>query len=309
VKVAVTGASGFIGRELANTLKLFGHEAIPLHRDSAPIDRPGLGPYWLRELRGAKAVIHLAGRAHVLKESSTDSLAEFRRANVEYSVAVAKAAAEAGVARMVFVSSIGVLGQSCGEYPFNDSCLPSPAENYAISKYEAERELTSLTAERGLELVILRPPLVYGAYVRGNFLRLLKLVRSGLPLPFGSAKSQRSFIGVTNLTELLTICAFDPRVIGRAFVVSDGEDISVTQLLRDLQAMMNQPPRVFSCPQSLLRTGAKLLGRSESLNKIMEPLRVDSLGIRQALQWTPSKSLHQGLHEMVDWYMGGLSDG
>jgi UDP-glucose 4-epimerase len=306
VRIAVTGAHGFVGRELCTVARKKDHEVLAIGRpgiDGSPSldDTPGLQ----RILSGAAAVIHLAGRAHVMRETATRPLDEFRKVNVEGTLSVARAAVAAGVRRFVFVSSIGVLGNETGTDPFRENTVPRPVEPYAVSKYEAELRLEEL-ARSGLEVVVVRPPLIYGPQVKGNFLRLLKLVAAGIPLPLGSVNNRRSFIGVTNVSEVLLLCAIRPIGAQRTFVVSDGRDVSTAELLGMLAARMGRPSRVFRFPPAPLRMLASALGRGAEYRRLAGDLRVDSRLVRSALQWEPSRALEDGLAEMVDWYVQSL---
>jgi len=304
MRIAVTGADGFIGRELCGVLRSSGHEVKTLGRSnqcgtSSLADRMG----WRGVLSGVDAVIHLAGRAHVMKETVHHPLDEFRKINVDGTLCVAQAAVDAGIRRFVFVSSIGVLGSDSGSAAFSEETAPAPAEPYAVSKHEAELALRRLEARTGLEVVIVRPPLVYGAHVKGNFYRLLRLVAMGIPLPLGSVANHRSFVGVTNLSELLLLCA--SRQIGaqRLYVVSDGHDLSTPELLGMLASRMKRPKRIFQFSTTILRHSAALLGWQRELQGLTGNLRVNSALARSALGWTPSKSLEIGIGEMVDWFV------
>lgn len=305
MRVAITGASGFIGTEVCKVLAAYDHDVVAI--GSGGGKRPDLNDLvlWRKNLSGAHAVIHLAARAHMIKDRAADPLAAFRHTNVAGTINIAQAAAQAGVRRFVFVSSIGVLGNNSGDERFSETTSPAPTEPYAVSKFEAEIALAELTAHAGLELVIVRPPLVYGPHVRGNFLRLLRLVRSGIPLPFGRMEHLRSFVGVKNLAELLTVCAIDQRAAGELFLVSDGEDISLRDLLRRMANMMHRPSRLFSLPTSLLHTALALIGRGDDLAKLSAELRVDSSKVRKVLGWMPTTDLDTQMQQMVRCYLEG----
>lgn len=302
--IAVTGADGFIGRELCAVLRSNGYEVKALGR-SSPCGIPSLGERnaWHGILSGVDAVIHLAGRAHVMKETVHHPLSEFRNINVDGTMCVAQAAVDAGIRRFVFVSSIGVLGNDSGSAAFSEETPPAPAEPYAVSKYEAELALRRLEQQTDLEVMIVRPPLVYGPHVKGNFHRLLYLVAMGIPLPLGSVANHRSFVGVTNLSELLLLCAARPIGAQRLFVVSDGQELSTPELLGMLAARMKRPKRIFRFSTAILRRSAALLGRQRELQGLTGNLRVNPALARSALGWTPSKSLETGIGEMVDWFV------
>lgn len=296
--LAVTGPTGFIGSPLCRLLHSQGHEVIPIARDEPDLERA---------LRGAEAVIHLAARAHVMNEQHEDPLAEYRRVNLAGAVNVAEAASRAGVRRFVFVSSIGVLGNASGDRIFKETDVPAPIEPYAISKWDAERELQALARRVSIELVIVRPPLVYGPQVKGNFLRLLRLVRRGVPLPLGSVHNQRSYVGVDNLCDFLSLCSFHPAAAGRTFLIADGEDVSTAELLRILAHGMELPARVFRFPVVMLRLTAALAGKGAELQRLTANLRVDAGTARDVLGWQPKVSLRAGLTEMARWFAGQVT--
>ena len=304
LRIAVTGARGFVGRELCAIVQKHQCDVLPVgHQDGR--ESPSLhdGPGWQRILTGTRAVIHLAARAHVLRETKASPLDEIRRVNVEGALCVARAAVAAGVRRFVFVSSIKVLGTESNAEAFCENTVPRPAEPYALSKYEAEQGLEELARQTGLEVVIVRPPLTYGPHVKGNFLGLLRLAAAGIPLPLGAVNNRRSLIGVTNLSEVLVLCAV--RALGpqRLFVVSDGHDVSTPELLDMLAAHMRRTSRVFRFPIAPLRMLASAVGRAAEYQKLTGDLRIDSSLVRSVLDWRPSKSLEAGMAEMVNWFV------
>jgi nucleoside-diphosphate-sugar epimerase len=304
LRIAITGAHGFVGRELCTVVQKHGCDVLGIGRQGVN-DSPSLedGPGWQRILTGAQAVVHLAARAHVLQETAARPLDEFRKVNVEGAMCVARAAVAAKVRRFVFVSSIGVLGNESAAEAFCENTLPRPVEPYAISKHEAEQGLKGLAEESGLELVIVRPPLIYGPQVKGNFLRLLRLAAAGIPLPLGAVNNRRSFVGVTNVSEVLFLCAVRPLGAERLFVVSDGHDVSTPELLGMLAARMRRPNRVFRFPTAPLRLLASAVGRAAEYRRLTSDLRVDSRLVRSVFGWQPSKSLEEGMAEMVDWFV------
>ena len=299
-KVVVTGPDGFVGRILCEMLRSAGHQVVPLSRAQWVLgERRIVDPSLASAMQDAGAVIHLAARAHVTKETHEDPLGEFRRVNVQGALAVADLAARTGVARFVFVSSIGVLGNASGSRIFTESDAPSPAEPYAVSKWEAEQGLRVLAQNSALQMVVVRPPLTYGPQVKGNFLRLLRLVKSGVPLPFGDVRNSRSYIGVRNLCEFLILCAFHPSANGRTFNVSDGEDLSTPELLQLMAAAMGKRARLFRCPAPLLRAAAIAFRKRTELDRLTADLRVDSTLARRTLGWRPAVDPRTGIAEMV----------
>ncbi len=254
-------------------------------------------------MRDATAVVHLAARAHVIVERQRDPLGEFRKVNLTGAVVTCEAAMRAGVPRFVCVSSIGVLGTASGDRIFTESDPPSPTEPYAISKWEAEQALHAMeVTSPSTEIVVVRPPLVYGPGVKGNFLRLLRLIHSGLPLPLGKVKNQRSYVGLHNLCEFLMVCALHPHAKG-LFLVSDGEDVSTPDLLNIIAEAMGKRSRVFDFPRLPLYALATALGRGAELERLTGNLRVDSSLARSKLGWNPSMNLHAGIVQMVDWFL------
>lgn len=312
-RTLVTGASGFIGRALCRELRATFRPCIAVLRKPSPeseceqviIGDIGPDTDWLPALQGVDCVVHLAARTHVLNERSTDPLAIYRQINVEATRWFAQQAAAAGVQRFVFLSSIKVNGESTGENPFSTNDAPQPLDAYGISKREAEDVLRQIGAGTGMEIVILRPPLVYGPGVKGNFLRLLQAVAQGMPLPLGSINNQRSLIYVGNLVDAIITCMDSPAAAGKTFLVSDGEDVSTPALIRKLATALDTRPRLLPCPSALLLFGAALLGKRAAALRLTGSLAVDSSALRQELGWKPRFSLDQGLNATGQWYHQG----
>jgi nucleoside-diphosphate-sugar epimerase len=294
-KVAVTGSAGFIGRALTSMLISAGHQVVTLSRAQ---------PLQESLIRDSQAIVHLAARAHVMRESHPDPLAEFRRVNVDGTLAAARLAALAGAQRFIFVSSIGVLGNSNPAGPFTERDPPSPEGPYATSKYEAEVQLAEFAAQSGLEVVIVRPPLVYGPGVKGNFLRLLRLVSSGVPLPFGALHNLRSYVGLDNVCGLLMTCAFHPAAGGGVFHVADGEDVSTANLVRMIADAMRRRPVMIPVPVALLHAAAALLGKQSELRRLSANLQVDAALAGTILGWRPTQDLRTGVASMVEDFEG-----
>jgi len=315
-KIAVTGASGFVGHVLCRSLLNKGMEVVATGRQlpAAPLFSDPLFKQfsvgdtasfteWTAALNGVEVVIHLAARVHVMADTSTDPLTEFRRINSVGTEHLARSAASCGVRRLVYVSSIKVNGESTrGRQKYTDQDLPAPQDPYGISKWEAEQALYRVADENGLEIVIVRPPLVYGAGVKGNFAQMLNVVTNGIPLPFASVHNQRSLIYVENLVDALIACATHPAAADQTYLVSDGDDISTPELLRQLAIGMGVPARLFPCPSALLRFAAKLVGKKQQLERLLGSLRVDGDKIRAELNWIPPYTLHQGLQATAEKY-------
>jgi len=247
-------------------------------------------------LHGADAVIHAAARAHVMKDEVADPLAEYRRVNVESTLNLARQAVAAGLTRFVFISSIKVNGEATASgaaFRVNDK--PAPEDAYGLSKLEAEQGLKRLAAETGMEVVIIRPPLVYGPGVKGNFASMIKLVEKGLPLPFGAIHNQRSLVGIDNLVDLIIRCIDHPAAANHVFLAGDGEDISTTELLRGAGKAMGKPARLIPVPAGLLQLGATLLGRKAMAQRLLGSLQVDISKTCELLDWKPPYTVEEGL--------------
>ncbi len=313
-ELAVTGSSGFVGQHLVSWLAAQGHAVMAVSRSSTsqlPVGvqaRP-VADYtdvaaMARALKGTLAVVHLAARAHVLgAEPQQDARSAFERANVDAALACAEAALQAGCRRFVLVSSIGVNGQATYGQPFTESDEPSPQEPYARSKWQAECALAERFTSTPLEWVVVRPPLVYGPHCPGNFRALLGLV-SRLPvLPFGALRARRSYIGIENLCSALEMATLHPVCAGRRFVLSDGEDIDLSSLIRLLADGIGRAhvPQ-WAVPPILLKALAMLAGRRDTFAKLVGELRVDSSAFRQCTGWNPPLALSQGLIQTAKAY-------
>lgn len=256
---------------------------------------------WSAGLKGCAAVIHTAARVHVMNEKAQDPLAEFRRINVEGTLNLARQAAAAGVKRFVFLSSIKVNGEMTpiGQ-PFTVAQTAAPMDPYGISKAEAEDGLRCLGSETGMEIVIIRPPLVYGPGVRANFGRLVSAIGRGWPLPLGCVEqNRRSLVALDNLVDLILTCTSHPAAANQTFLVSDGEDLSTTELLRRIGRAMGRPTRLVPVPSRLLQAGALLAGKGDLAQRLLGNLQVDITHTRQTLGWYPPISVDEGLRRTV----------
>jgi nucleoside-diphosphate-sugar epimerase len=310
--VVLTGASGFVGAAMVQRLKAEGLQVSAVYRSQPATQEEGMvshvldiGPEadWSNVLQRCDIVIHLAARVHVMKDTVADPLTEFRRANLDSTINLARQAASAGVKRFVYLSSIKVNGEATTAAPFSASDRPAPQDPYGISKWESEQALHAISANSGMEVVIIRPPLVYGPGVKANFLALLGIVNRALPLPLGQVHNHRSMVYLGNLVDAIYHSAIDPRAAGKTFLVADGQDVSTPELIRMLAAAMGRPYRVFDFPVKLLRGLAALIGKSSSIDRLTQSLVVDSSEIRQQLHWSPPYTLDQGLQDTVDWYL------
>lgn len=305
----VTGTNGFVGHPLCAQLTNHGFVLRRAVRhatevaDSVPVGDIGPDTDWSAALQEVECVIHLAARVHVMQETSADPLSEFRRTNVMGTEHLARSAAAGGVKRLVYVSSIKVNGEETpGSIRYTETGAPAPQDPYGRSKWEAEQALHRVATETGLEVVVVRPPLVYGAGVKGNFLQMLGAVARGLPLPLGSVGNQRDLVYVGNLVDALITCATHPAAAGQTYLVCDGESVSTPELLRRLAKAMNVPARVFPFPPAMLKLAGGMLGKSAQVERLLGSLQVDSGKIRRELAWRPPYTLQQGLQETAAWY-------
>ncbi|MDD4929271.1 MAG: SDR family oxidoreductase [Gallionella sp.] len=305
MKFLVTGANGFVGRALCVELHERGFAVRAAVRSAnAGLDdceREIVGAIdgktdWSAALSCVDTVIHLAARVHVMHDDSADPLAEFCKVNVAGTERLARSAAAVGVKRFVYVSSIKVNGEATdGVRRFSETDIPDPQDPYGVSKWEAEQALHRVAKETGLEVVMVRPPLVYGAGVKGNFAQMLKVLAKGIPLPLASVENLRSLIYVGNLADALILCATHPAAAGQTYLVSDGEDVSTPDLLRQLGGAMGHPARLLPFPQALLKLAGRMTGRADQVERLSGSLQVDSSKIRRELNWTPPYTLAQGL--------------
>ncbi|MSP96926.1 MAG: NAD-dependent epimerase/dehydratase family protein [Betaproteobacteria bacterium] len=301
----VTGATGFVGRAVCARFVAAGWRVRGLARhlpaqgivgtEFAALDLERDDPR--PALEGAEIVIHLAGRAHILQDQSGDPRAAFQSANADATERLAQAMRERGIGRMVFASSAKVLGDSSPGRPFTETDAANPQDDYARSKWDAEQRLRKTLPGS----TILRPPLVYGPGVGANFLRLVKLVDRGIPLPLASVRNRRSLVFVRNLADVMLTCATNPATSGATYLVSDGEDMSTPQLLRLIGEHLGRPARLWPCPPALLRFAADALGKGAEADRVLGSLELDSRSIRSS-GWTPACSMVEGLRQTMAWY-------
>lgn len=308
--VLVTGATGFVGTHLCHQLPIGGwrvraalHTTLTLPTGIEAIMVGDIGPdtNWTEALTGVDAVVHLAARVHVMREAAADPLTEFRRVNTAGSAHLATEAARAGVRRLVFVSSIKVNGEG-RITPYTEADAAAPQDAYALSKWEAERSLMDIAQQTGLEVVILRPPLVYGPAVGGNFLRLLRLADKRWPLPLGLVENRRSLLFVGNLNEAIRTSLEHPAAANQTFLVSDDDALSTPALIRRLAQAMGKTAWLLPVSTDWLRAAGWLLGRSAEVGRLIGSLVVDNTRLRRRLGWQPLFTVNQGLQRTVDWY-------
>ena len=310
--LAVTGANGFVGRALCAEAVKRGMVVRGLTRapcilppgvENVPVGNVDSDTPWAHALAGCDVVIHLAARVHIMNDTSRDPLAEFRRVNTLGTIRLAECAVAAGVRRLVNVSSIGVNGPSTrDDLEFTDLDTPDPHNPYSQSKWEAEKALQKFQSQGQIEVVTVRPPLIYGPGVGGNFLRLLGAVYRGIPLPLGMTRNFRDLLYVGNLADFLLVCAAHPAANGNTYLVSDGTPVSTHTLLRGLARALGVRARLFPVPPFLLQTLGNLTGYTAEFERLLSSLRVDSGKVRGELGWYPPFTLRDGLQATADWY-------
>ena len=301
----MTGASGFIGQGLLPRLREDGYVVRTAVREPAGLENEvrvgSIGPdtAWADAVAGIDCVIHLAGRAHVMKETAARPLDAFRHINTEGTRALAEAAAAAGVRRFIFLSSIKVNGEFTEKRPFRPDDVPSPQDAYGTSKLEGENVLWEIRRQAGMEVCVIRPPLVYGPGVKGNFSRLVSLIKAGVPLPFLAVKNRRSLVSIYNLADLICRCIDSRGADGEVLLVSDGEDISTAELIRELSAAMGRPSRLVYIPTGILRLILATVGREREYQRLCGSLQVDISATRRLLDWAPPLSVTESLRKSV----------
>lgn len=259
---------------------------------------------WQEVLHGVDTVIHAAARVHVMHDTAADPISLYREVNTLGTLNLAEQAAAAGVRRFIFISTIKVNGESTAR----GECIrpddpPNPVDPYAISKHEAEQGLQALAKTCAMEVVIIRPVLVYGPGVKANFLQLMRTLRKGVPLPLGAVNNARSLVSLDNLTDLIRVCIDHPAAANQVFLVSDGRDLSTTELASRLKAQMGASGWLIPVPESLIMLGATLLGRKSAAERVLGSLRVDISKTRERLQWQPPVSVEDGLNKTVEHFL------
>jgi nucleoside-diphosphate-sugar epimerase len=313
MKILVTGANGFIGPFLCTRLVaegwsvrgtvLVSENPALLVKGVEPvvIEPLGFDTLWSHALAGIDTIIHLAARVHIMADPAANPLAEFRKVNTEGTQKLAHEAVKAGVKRLLFISSIKVHGEESAPYTENSPTQPTDA--YGISKWEAEQALRQIEARTDLEVVVIRPTIVYGPGVKANFLKMIKVIQHRIPLPLSAIANKRSLIYIGNLVDALKICVTHPAAAGKTYLVSDGEDVSTPELIQRIATALGVSARLFPIPLSLMRLAGELTGKSAAVNRLTGSLTVDSSKIRRELGWTPPFTMEEGLRETAVWYL------
>lgn len=306
-KILVTGANGFIGKALTSRLVEEGFEVRGVSRGVAhgcmPIGYIDADTDWSPALDDVDSIVHLAARVHVMRDRVSDPLTAFRKVNVEGTAKLAREAARRGVRRFVFVSSIKVNGESTREgSPFRADDPPAPADPYGISKHEAEQVLLRIGREAGMEIVVIRPPLVYGPGVKANFEAMMRWLLRGVPLPFGAIHNRRTLVGLDNLIDLIVACLSHPRAANEVFLAGDAEDLSTPDLLRRLAQALGVPSRLIRVPPSILESAAALLGKRVVAQRLCGNLQVDISKARRLLGWAPPVPVDEGLRRAASHF-------
>jgi len=311
-KILVTGANGFIGRQLCRVLSQNGFWVKAAIRQTAiaPADDlhyvavGDIGPDtdWTEALREVNLVVHLAGRAHIMRENARGAKAEYERINTFGTLHLAQMAAAANVQRFIFLSSVKVNGEETHDRPFMETDRPAPQDFYAVSKWQAEEGLLHMHQQGRLPVVVIRPPLVYGPGVRANFLQLIRLVDSGLPLPLGKITNKRSLVGLRNLMDFIMKCLHNPSAAGEIFLVSDQEDLSTPDLVQRIGGFLGRSPYLIPIPWRLLSIMAHLAGKTEAFGKVCHSLQVNVEKSRRMLNWHPPFAVNEELEQTITWY-------
>ena len=310
-RILLTGAKGFVGTVTAPALAAAGHEVVAATRNGDELPAGATRAVATGDIDHADwrailaasgpvdCVVHLASRVHRMHEDSADPLEAFRRSNRDATLALANAAADAGVTRFVFVSSVKASLDRTGPQPLGESAMAAPESPYGISKLEAEEGLLALSQAGRMDVVILRPPLVYGPGVKANFRSLVRLVRSGAPIPLGAVANRRSLVGAGNLASAIVAAATAPGIGGRAYYVTDGPPISTVALLRAIGTALGRPARILPVPVFILRTLAALTGKGAQFSRIAESLAIDDTAFRMAAGWSPPFTMDDELRRVA----------
>ncbi len=323
MKVLVTGANGFVGQALCEFLAHQKNAVVAQIRQANTLSIDELTTHNIQRLEAdftdisslqqtllsVQAVVHTAARVHQLRETASDPLAAYRQINTQGTLALARAAADAGVKRFIFLSSVKVCGEFTQPRQPYTAIQAAPQDPYGISKWEAELGLRDIAAKTGMEVVIIRPPLVYGPGVKANFLTMMRWLRIGIPLPLGAIHNQRSLVALPNLVDFIAVCITHPKAANQTFMISDQHDVSTTELLQGLGQALKHPARLISVPQAFLEGGLKLLGKGGMVQRLCGDLTIDASPATELLDWKPPMSVQQGLQLTADHFLNYINPG
>ena len=315
MKVAVTGVAGFLGTDLANLLLRQGYQVRGILRRTLPdttdllisdfsvMGDIGSTTSWGEALKGIDVVVHLAARVHIMNENKHNTKNIYHQVNTAGTETLALESANIGIKRFIYVSTVKVNGEKTTEKSFTENDIPSPVGYYAQSKLESEKIIMDIGKKSGMETVIVRPPLIYGPGVKANFLKLIKLVESGIILPFKSIYNLRSMIYLENMSNFLINCIEKDSAAGQIFLVSDGWDLSTPQLINSIAACLEVTPRLYPFPVSMIKIMGKITGQNSAINRLTDSLRVDISKAKNILSWIPPYTPEQGIEKTINWYL------
>jgi len=312
-KVLVTGANGLVGNSLVTKL-LEDKKVIAGVRKDREYSFLGIemtrypdiakNTDWSQILESIRVIVHTAARVHMMDDDADDPLTEFRRVNVDGTLNLARQAATAGVGRFIFISSINVNGKmTLSNFPFKPDDAPTPCDPYGISKLEAENGLMKIARETGMEVVVIRPPLVYGPGVKANFKKMIHCLNKGVPLPLGSIHNKRTLVALDNLVDLINTCIDHPAAANQVFLAGDDEDVSTTLLLQKVGDALGKPARLIKVSPKLIKIGAAMLGKSDTANRLLGNLQVDISKARELLGWEPPVTVDEGIKKAVEGFL------
>lgn len=292
MNLLITGANGFVGKSLSKTLCNHGHTVTAIHRDYTGAELP---------VNSYQCLIHLAGRAHVMHETASDIYSAYREVNVDYSLKVAALSKSLGVKRFIFLSSIKVNGE-VSRLPYTELDSPAPLDAYGQTKLEAEIALKNFCAKNQMELVIIRPPLIYGGGVKANFRSLIQLCKKPIPLPFGHIHNKRSLVSLENLNSFIELCCHHPHAANQTFLISDDRDISTAELINTIKGALGQKSWQLPIPATVLKMTFSMLGKQNLNERLLANLQVDISKAKQLLHWKPVISFDEGIKRTVNEY-------
>jgi nucleoside-diphosphate-sugar epimerase len=309
-KLLITGGNGFIGKAICENLKSLNYLVKITSRKNIKINDNRITSYnigeidkqtkWINVLDDIDCVIHCAAKTHFVNNIKKSSLFSYKKVNIEGTVNLAEKAAACGVKRFIFLSSIKVNGEkTLKSRIFKHNDIPKPEDAYGISKWEAEKALWKISKKTGLEIVIIRAPLVYGSGVKGNLNRLINLVKLGIPLPFSQINNRRSLIGIDNLVDIIIQCIDNPKVVGKTFLVSDGKDLSTPELINLIALSMGKKANLFPLPIFILKFLGLIFGRREEISRLIGSLKIDNSHLKKVLNWAPLVSAEDGIKKMI----------